>query len=86
MPKLRVGNLDSDTTDDTLKTAFEEYGTVLDATVERDSETGRSRGTGSVTMGSQEEADAAVNGLHGQVLGQRPLSVRPARSRPGAVG
>ncbi|CAE6405710.1 unnamed protein product [Rhizoctonia solani] len=60
--KVYVGNLSWNTTDDTLRQAFSEYGNVLDSIVMRDRDTGRSRGFGFVTFSNSNEAEAAVNG------------------------
>ncbi|RFN43407.1 rna-binding domain-containing protein [Fusarium flagelliforme] len=66
MSKLYVGNLSWNTTDDTLKQTFEEFGTVTDSIIMRDRETGRARGFGFVTFSTEEEATAAVNALNEQ--------------------
>ena len=52
----------------------------------KDRETGRSRGFGFVTFGTQEEADAAVTGLHEQELDGRRIKVNPANARGGGGG
>ena len=54
-----------------------------------DRETGRSKGFGFVEMGSDAEAQAAINGMNGQALDGRPLVVneaRPREERPGGFG
>ncbi|KAG8714609.1 hypothetical protein FRC08_011684 [Ceratobasidium sp. 394] len=84
--KLYVGNLSWNTTDDTLRQAFEEYGQVLDSIVMRDRDTGRSRGFGFVTFSSSQEADAAVNGLNEQDLDGRRIKVNLANARGGGGG
>lgn len=81
--KLYVGNLAAHTTDEGLRNAFAEFGEVVDSTVERDAETGNSRGFGFVEMGSQDAATAAIDGLHGHDLDGRSLAVNEARARPG---
>lgn len=48
----------------------------------KDRETGRSRGFGFVTYGSQQEADAAIAGLNEQELDGRRIRVNMANSRP----
>jgi len=84
--KVYVGNLSWNTTDDTLREAFSPYGNVLDSIVMRDRDTGRSRGFGFVTYGSQSEADAAINSLHDQELDGRRIKVNLANARGGGGG
>ena len=87
--KLYVGNLAYSVRDESLQTAFGQFGTVTSAKVMMDRETGRSKGFGFVEMGSDAEAQAAVNGMNGQALDGRPLVVneaRPREERPGGFG
>ncbi|MFO1292399.1 MAG: RNA-binding protein [Rubrivivax sp.] len=84
--KLYVGNLAYSVRDDSLQQAFAQFGTVTSAKVMMDRETGRSKGFGFVEMGSDAEAQAAINGMNGQPLEGRPLVVneaRPREDRPG---
>ncbi|KAI0249589.1 hypothetical protein BJV78DRAFT_653745 [Lactifluus subvellereus] len=80
MSKIYVGRLSWNTTDETLREAFGEYGTIVDSIVMRDRETGRSRGFGFVTYGSAEEADAAINAMNDQELDGRRITVNLANS------
>jgi RNA recognition motif. (a.k.a. RRM, RBD, or RNP domain) len=87
--KLYVGNLAYSVRDESLQSAFSEFGTVTSAKVMMDRETGRSKGFGFVEMGSDAEAQAAINGMNGQALDGRPLVVneaRPREERPGGFG
>jgi len=87
--KLYVGNLAYSVRDDSLQAAFAQFGTVTSAKVMMDRETGRSKGFGFVEMGSDAEAQAAINGMNGQALDGRPLVVneaRPREERPGGFG
>jgi hypothetical protein len=87
--KLYVGNLAYSVRDDSLTQAFAQFGTVTSAKVMMDRETGRSKGFGFVEMGSDAEAQAAINGMNGQQLQGRPLVVneaRPREERPGGFG
>jgi len=87
--KLYVGNLAYSVRDDSLQQAFGEFGTVTSAKVMMDRETGRSKGFGFVEMGSDAEAQAAVNGMNGQPLEGRAIVVneaRPREERPGGFG
>ncbi len=79
--KLYVGNLSYDTTNDSLQELFEAYGTVQSAQIIMDRDTGRSKGFGFVEMGSDQEAQAAINGLNGKEAGGRSLTVNEARPR-----
>ena len=87
--KLYVGNLAYSVRDDSLQQAFAQFGTVTSAKVMMDRETGRSKGFGFVEMGSDAEAQAAVNGMNGQSLEGRAIVVneaRPREERPGGFG
>jgi RNA recognition motif-containing protein len=79
--KLYVGNLTYDTTDSDLQRMFEEFGTVASAQVITDRESGRSKGFGFVEMGSDQEAQAAINALNGKDVGGRALTVNEAKPR-----
>jgi RNA recognition motif-containing protein len=84
--KLYVGNLSYNIRDDDLQQAFAQYGTVNSAKVMMDRDTGRSKGFGFVEMGSDPEAQAAINGMNGQALDGRAIVVneaRPREERPG---
>ena len=88
--KLFVGNLSFNTTENDLQDAFGQYGTVMEAKVMTDRETGRSRGFAFVTMSSKEEATAAIEGMNGHELQGRALTVNEARRKedrpPGGGG
>ena len=77
--KLYVGGIAYRTTNEGLKEAFEKAGTVVSAMVLMDKMTGRSRGFGFVEMGSEEEAQAAIQMWDGQELEGRRLKVNEAR-------
>jgi RNA recognition motif-containing protein len=87
--KLYVGNLAYSVRDDSLLQAFSQFGTVTSAKVMMDRDTGRSKGFGFVEMGSDAEAQSAVNGMNGQALEGRAVVVneaRPREERPGGYG
>ena len=87
--KLFVGNLAWTTTDGVLQDTFAPYGNVVEAAVMMDKFTGKSRGFAFVTMGSAEEAEAAVKGMDGKDLDGRPIRVsvaRPKEDRPSGGG
>ena len=87
--KLYVGNLPYSVRDADLEQAFAEFGSVTSAKVMMERDTGRSKGFGFVEMGSDDEAQAAINGMNGQSLGGRNVVVneaRPMESRPPRSG
>ena len=77
--KLYVGNLPYSVRDSDLEQAFGQFGAVTSAKVMMERETGRSKGFGFVEMGSDAEAQAAINGMNGQPLGGRSVVVNEAR-------
>jgi cold-inducible RNA-binding protein len=77
--KLYVGNLPYSFRDEDLQQAFAAHGTVTSAKVMMERDTGRSKGFGFVEMGSDAEAQAAINGMNGQQYGGRGLVVNEAR-------
>ncbi len=88
-PKLYVGNLPYDTTEEDLRQMFAEAGPVASASIITDRETGRSKGFGFVEMTSQADAEKAVSMFNGRELRRRQLKVdlaRPRTDRPGGGG
>ena len=79
--KLFVGNLSFNTTENDLQDAFAAHGTVLEAKMMMDRESGRPRGFGFVTMGTPEEAQAAISALNGKDMDGRALTVNVAKPR-----
>jgi cold-inducible RNA-binding protein len=87
--KLYVGNLPYSVRDEDLQQAFGQFGNVSSAKVMMERDTGRSKGFGFVEMGSDAEAQAAINGMNGQPLGGRSIVVneaRPMEARPPRSG
>jgi hypothetical protein len=87
--KLYVGNLPYSFRDEDLQQAFSAHGSVSSAKVMMERDTGRSKGFGFVEMGSDAEAQAAINGMNGQQFGGRGLVVneaRPMEPRPPRTG
>ncbi len=92
--KLYVGNLPYTVRDDDLQQAFGAFGQVNSAKVMMERDTGRSKGFGFVEMGSDSEAQSAIQGMNGQSLGgrslvvneARPMEARPPRSGGGGFG
>ena len=92
--KLYVGNLPYSVRDGDLEQSFGQFGSVTSAKVMMERDTGRSKGFGFVEMGSDAEAQAAIEGMNGQSLGgrsitvneARPMEPRPPRSGGGGYG
>ena len=84
--KLYVGNLAYSVTDSVLQSLFEAHGSVVSAQVIMDRDTGRSKGFGFVEMGSDAEAQAAIDALNGTQHEGRPLTVNEARPKPTGGG
>lgn len=81
--KLYVGNLPYDTAETQLQDLFAQAGTVDSVKVMRDMATGRARGFAFVEMGSDDEAQTAINQLNSYELGGRALTVNEARPKTG---
>ena len=79
--KLYVGNLAYGVTSNDLQKMFEAHGTVESAQVIMDRDTGRSKGFGFVEMKTDQEAQAVIAGLNGQMSGGRSLTVNEAKPR-----
>ncbi|MCC7073832.1 MAG: RNA-binding protein [Deltaproteobacteria bacterium] len=87
--RLYVGNLPFKVTDADLTNLFSPFGTVSQANVVTDRDTGRSRGFAFVEMGTPEQAQAAIGGLDGKPFEGRNLQVsiaRPREDRPRGGG
>lgn len=87
--KLYVGNLPYSVRDEDLQQSFGQFGAVTSAKVMMERDTGRSKGFGFVEMGSDAEAQAAINGMNGQPLDGRSVVVneaRPMEARPPRTG
>ena len=87
--KLYVGNLSFDVSESQLRGMFDPYGVVQTAQLITDRDTGRSKGFGFVEMGSDQEAQAGIAGMNGQMADGRALTVneaKPKESRPSGGG
>ena len=84
--KLYVGNMSFKTSEDELRSAFGQFGSVTDVYVAMDKMTGRPRGFAFVTMGSEEEAKLAAEKMNGADLGGRALTVNEARPKEEGAG
>ena len=79
--KLYIGGLPYSSTEDALKDAFSQAGTVESAVIITDKMSGRSKGFGFVEMANDAEANAAIEALNGKQFRRRPLIVNPARPK-----
>ena len=79
--KLYVGNLSYGVSNADLEQVFSAHGDVRSAMVVMDRETGRSKGFGFVEMGTDQEAQTAINALHGKEISGRTLTVNEARPK-----
>jgi RNA recognition motif-containing protein len=79
---LYVGNLSYETTEDTLRTLFAEYGPIESVNLMTDRYSGRSRGFAFVQMSTDEAAQQAMSGLNGKQVDQREIRVDKANPKP----
>ncbi len=84
--KIFVGGLSWDTDDQSLAAAFAEFGTVSEAKVIQDRDTGRSRGFGFVTFSAPAEAQKAISEMDGVNLDGRNIRVNQAEDKPRGGG
>jgi RNA recognition motif-containing protein len=84
--KLYVGNLPYSVSDSDLQQMFAPHGSVVSAQVIMDRDTGRSKGFGFVEMGSDAEAQAAIQAMNGAEIDGRPLTVNEARPKTDGGG
>lgn len=79
--KLFVGNLSWSTTDSTLEELFSPFGTITEAKVITDRDSGRSRGFGFVTFTDADAGEKAAAQLNGSELDGRTIRVDAAQER-----
>ena len=78
---LYVGNLSYDTTEDTLRTLFAEYGQIESVRLITDRYTGRSKGFAFVEMATEQSAQEAISGLSGKQVDDREIKADKAKPR-----
>jgi RNA recognition motif-containing protein len=78
---LYVGNLSYDTTEDSIRTLFAEYGPIESANLITDRYTGRSRGFAFVEMSTEQAAEEAMSGLNGKQVDEREIKVDKAKPK-----
>lgn len=81
MSKIYVGNLPFSADEASVRTLFEQHGTVESVALIMDRETGRPRGFAFVEM-PRSDAARAIQNLNGQDMGGRPLRVNEAQDKP----
>jgi len=79
--KIYVGNMNFDTTESDLRTAFEAHGTVDTVNIITDRDTGRAKGFGFVEMSNDTEGQAAIDALNEKDLQGRTIKVNVAKPR-----
>ncbi len=80
--KIYIGNMSFNTTEETVRQAFETFGEITSVNLISDRDTGRPKGFGFVEMANDEHAKAAIAGLNGTELDGRTVNVNEARPRP----
>jgi RNA recognition motif-containing protein len=83
---LYVGNLSYDTTEDTLRTLFAEYGEIESVNLITDRYTGRSRGFAFVEMSTEQAAQEAMSGMNGKQVDDREIKVDKAKPKSDSRG
>ncbi len=78
MKNIFVGNLDSGTTSESIRSLFEPHGTVRRLKLMVDRETGLSRGFAFVEM-IDLQAKLAISALNGKIVDGRTIDVREGR-------
>ncbi|GLT30585.1 hypothetical protein SLA2020_053780 [Shorea laevis] len=81
-----VGGLAWATDDQALENAFSQFGEIVESKIVNDRETGRSRGFGFVTFRDEKSMLDAIEGMNGQNLDGRNITVNQAQFRGGGGG
>jgi RNA recognition motif-containing protein len=84
--KLYVGNLPYSATEQTLRDAFSQSGTVDSVSLITDRDSGQSKGFGFVEMASDKEAQAATQALNGYTMDGRQIKVNEAKPKASGGG
>ncbi|RKP10473.1 hypothetical protein THASP1DRAFT_11378, partial [Thamnocephalis sphaerospora] len=77
-----IGDLSPEVTDQLLAKAFGAFGSLSEARVMWDPNTGKSRGYGFVSFRQKADADQAINAMNGQLLGSRTIRCNWANQKP----
>jgi len=84
--KIFVGNLSYQVTEEELRQEFMAFGAVNSAQIVTDKYDNRPKGFAFVEMPTKSEAEAAIAGLNGKMLGEKSLMVNEARPRSESRG
>ena len=79
--KLFVGNLPFSIKQEDLEGVFAEFGEIAEISLITDKMSGRSKGFAFVKYTNEEDAQAAVEGMKDQKIGERDVIVNVARPR-----
>ena len=79
--RLYVGNLPFSATEDSMKEAFSQFGTVESVTLIMDNDSGQSKGFGFLELATQQEADNAIAKMNGHEMDGRTLKVSEAKPK-----
>ncbi len=82
MTSIYVGNLSYQATEDALRDAFAQYGTVSKVNIVMDRETGRPRGFAFIEMADGREAATAIQEMNLKEIAGRAITVNEARPKP----
>lgn len=82
MTSIYVGNLSYTATEDDLRDAFAQYGTVSKVNIVMDRETGRPRGFAFIEMADGREAATAIQQMNLKEIAGRAITVNEARPKP----
>lgn len=78
---IYVGNINYNSTEEAIRSLFEEYGSVDSVKLITDRETGRAKGFGFVEMDDEDAANEAIENLNDFSFEGRNLRVKKARPR-----
>ncbi len=84
--KIYVGNMNYNTTEDSIRDLFSNYGEVLSVNMITDRYTGRFKGFAFIEMETDDEANNAIKSINGHELDGRELRVAEARNRDSREG
>jgi len=82
--KILIRNLDRETTEQELKTAFEAHGKVQSSNIVKEKSNGLSKGFGFIVMPKPGEAKVAVKSLNDSILGANKIRVKYSQDKPDA--